>query len=183
MDRRTKKTRKAIFDAFADLLSYKTYNNITVQDIIDKADIGRSTFYSHFETKDELLNALCAKIFAHVFKDDLTKERTHDFSGEEKEIRKVVTHILYHIQDNKRYIKPILFRENDEILMRYLKAYLTPVFEGQIEKIDTDVPKNYLLHHILCDFTETVRWWAAHEQYSPEAISDFFFSAIPILHV
>ena len=181
MDRRTKKTRKAIFDAFAELLNSKSYANITVQDIIEKADVGRSTFYSHFETKDELLNALCSKIFAHVFKDDLTKERTHDFSGENKEIRKVVTHILYHVQDNNRYLKPILSCRNDEIFMRYFKEYLTPVFEKEIEKMETDVPKDYLLNQVICVFTETVRWWAGHEQYSPEEISSYFFDMLPII--
>ena len=57
MDRRQKKTRDAIFKAFIDLLSKKHYNQVTVGEIIERADVGRATFYAHFETKDYLLNS------------------------------------------------------------------------------------------------------------------------------
>ena len=66
MDRRQRKTREAIFSAFSQLIRARKYESITVQDIIDKADIGRSTFYSHFETKDHLLKAICSDIFEHI---------------------------------------------------------------------------------------------------------------------
>ena len=43
-DRRIAKTRKAIYTAFLELLNSKGYQATTVQDIIDRADVGRSTF-------------------------------------------------------------------------------------------------------------------------------------------
>ena len=52
MDRRRRKTREAIFSAFIALLSKKDFEQITVGEIIEKADIGRATFYAHFETKE-----------------------------------------------------------------------------------------------------------------------------------
>ncbi|HAJ73322.1 MAG TPA: TetR family transcriptional regulator [Lachnospiraceae bacterium] len=179
MDRRQKKTRQAVYDAFTALLETKTYSNITVQEIIDRANIGRSTFYSHFETKDELLKALCSEIFDHVFAEDLTRETTHDFSSEEQDIKGEITHILYHLQDNGRYIKRILSCESSEMFMSYFKEYLEKVFRGELENVKTDIPKEYILNHMVCDFAETVRWWMTHNEYCPEDISRFFFSTTP----
>ena len=80
MDRRQRKTREAIYRAFTALLKKEPYAKITVQQIIDLADVGRTTFYTHFETKDALLESFCAEIFEHVFSEELNKEKNHDFS-------------------------------------------------------------------------------------------------------
>ena len=70
MDRRQKRTRESIFNAFIFLLSKKHYVNITVGEIIQLANVGRATFYLHFETKDFLLKELCAELFDHIFNDE-----------------------------------------------------------------------------------------------------------------
>jgi len=54
-DRRTLKTKRALAAAFKQLLLEKGYDAITIQEIIDKADVGRSTFYAHYESKEQLL--------------------------------------------------------------------------------------------------------------------------------
>ena len=61
MDRRQRKTRQLVLSAFTELLSKKKYSDITVGEIIEKADVGRATFYAHFETKDFLLKELCTR--------------------------------------------------------------------------------------------------------------------------
>ena len=67
IDRRISKTKKAIYQAFLQLLNDKGYEATTVQDIIDLADVGRSTFYCHYESKELLLDALCRHLFHHLF--------------------------------------------------------------------------------------------------------------------
>jgi AcrR family transcriptional regulator len=61
-DRRVSKTRKALKDALTDLILEKGYEAVTVQDVIDRADVGRSTFYAHFIDKDDLLMAILADL-------------------------------------------------------------------------------------------------------------------------
>ncbi len=180
MDRRQRKTRKAIFDAFSKLLEDKSYSNITVQEIIDEADISRSTFYSHFETKDELLRELCTEIFEHVFSDNISKETSHDFSCSDNDLKEEITHMLYHLKDNSRYISRILSCESGEIFMNYFKEYLGKIFSDALKKIKTDIPTEYILNHMVCDFAETVRWWMKNDSYSPEDICRFFFYTTPL---
>ena len=54
-DRRVRRTKQRLNDALESLIIEKGYDKITVQDLIDRADVGRSTFYAHYETKDDLL--------------------------------------------------------------------------------------------------------------------------------
>jgi AcrR family transcriptional regulator len=56
------KTRRALKDALTDLILEKGYEEVTVQDVIDRADVGRSTFYAHFMDKDDLLMAIRADL-------------------------------------------------------------------------------------------------------------------------
>ena len=55
VDRRTQRTRRALRDALLSLLVEKGWDELSVQDICARADIGRSTFYLHFPSKEELL--------------------------------------------------------------------------------------------------------------------------------
>ena len=57
MDRRKRKTRKAIFDACVALMKEKEFQNITVNEIVERADINRGTFYLHFVDKYDMMNS------------------------------------------------------------------------------------------------------------------------------
>ena len=56
-DRRVERTRQLIRGAFRSLLEEKGYEVLTVQEIIDRANVGRATFYAHFDNKRRCLPA------------------------------------------------------------------------------------------------------------------------------
>jgi len=179
MDRRIKKTRDSIFIAFSSLLSTKKYSQITVQEIIDEANIGRSTFYAHFETKDYLLDAWCKDIFEHIFSKDLSSEKNHDFSGTE-DFETRITHILYHLKESKHDMKSILSYESAEIFWNYFKKYLEILFVDFIDiKYYQKLPRDFLLNHMVGSFVEMVKWWMMNDmKLSPEEMTEYYVTVI-----
>ena len=175
MDRRQRKTRDSIFEAFSNLLEKKRYSNVTVQEIIEEADTGRSTFYSHFNTKDDLLKSMCTDIFSHVFLDDLTAEVTHDFSSRNNGLEARLSHILHHLKDNKNNMIGILSSESGELLMKYFKEYLQIMFSDYLDEIETNAPVDFVLNHLVGSFAETVMWWIRNRmKYTPEDTAKYF---------
>ncbi len=170
MDRRQKKTRKAILNTFRSLLEKKRYDRITVQEIIDGADVGRSTFYSHFETKDMLLDALAGEIFHHIFEADPCP-----WVGKDGELEGKLSHILWHIRDEKENLAGILLSDSGELFMGYFKNYLKDVFTLYIDNFTQSVPREFLLEYLSGSFAETVRWWIKEGmKTSPENVAKYF---------
>ena len=183
MDRRRQKTRNAIFDAFGTLLSSKSYSRITVQEIIDEADIGRTTFYSHFQTKDDLLKEMCTDLFEHVFSEDLSAESTHDFSMQTGDPHAMITHILYHLLDNKRNIIGILTCESGELFLGFFRQYLNELMAvrllGDTRHHTKKVSHDFLLSHITGSFVSMVQWWIKNKlRQTPEELTDSFMAVI-----
>ena len=56
-DRRVERTKKYLQDALIDLIMEKGYDAVTIQDITERANVGRSTFYSHYQSKEDLFIA------------------------------------------------------------------------------------------------------------------------------
>jgi AcrR family transcriptional regulator len=54
-DRRTLRTQEMLIHAWLEIIQHKHYDQITVKDIVEQANVGRSTFYAHYQNKDELL--------------------------------------------------------------------------------------------------------------------------------
>ena len=173
MDRRQQKTKNAIHQAMTTLLKKKKFEALTVQDIIDEANIGRSTFYSHFETKEELLEEICREMFAHVFSKDLAPEKSHDFSKGRRGFANRLTHILYHLQDHKENIKAIMSGETEKLFTSYFRDYLEQTFYDDISNPRSEVPKAFAVQFFTGSFCETIKWWInSGMKMSPEEVVD-----------
>lgn len=183
MDRRQRKTREAIFNSFTGLLSRKDYNQITVAEIIEGADVGRATFYSHFETKDYLLKELCEELFCHIFdtENDSVHEHRHIFNCQGSD--SVILHLFQHFQKNDNNILDLLSSQNNELFLRYFRGNLEELIEKHLSLFDNrkaeSVPKAFWKDHIASTFVQTLRWWLGNGmKESAETITRYFFAVV-----
>ena len=186
MDRRQQKTRTAIFNAFETLLTQKNYNKITVREIIDTADVGRTTFYDHFETKDELLRELCEHLFRHVFSNHSGIENPHNVPLTEGDPKGIITHILCHLKDNGHSIARLIAGESSEIFLTYFKKYTDDLLMKTLLNKMTpklQIPESFLKNHISGSFVNMIQWWIRNGmKESPEKLAEYFLAVIePIL--
>ena len=119
MDGRQQKTRAAIFTAFSTLLAEKSYSKITVQEIIDTSNVGRTTFYAHFEATDDLLKALCENLFGHIISSALDCTHTHGLYSDNNAPASVFCHLLQHLQENENNILELLSCESSDFFLSY----------------------------------------------------------------
>ena len=187
MDRRQQKTRAAGISAFSSLLARKSYSKITVQEIIDAANIGRTTFYAHFETKDDLLKALCEELFGHIISSAMDCTHTHGLYSNNTIPESVFCHLLQHLQENENNILELLSCESSELFLRYFKDNLKELIQNQFvnqnRRNNKDIPQDFLVNHITGSFVEMVLWWIKNQMKEPPEKLDKYFRAViePIL--
>lgn len=93
VDRRIAKTKKAIYRAFAQLLSEKNINDITIKDIADRADINRKTVYNYYDGIYELTGEIENKIidsFEKVIREHNVSELLHNPNKMFDELVKII---------------------------------------------------------------------------------------------
>ena len=124
MDRRQKKTRTAILSAFNELLTQKSYHQITVQNIIDSANIGRTTFYDHFAT-------IFRQYLDKVFFNYISANKNHQTVPDD--------FLLYHMSGS--FINMIEWwikrgtKESPEQLTTYFESVTKPLFSNRGEAL------------------------------------------------
>ena len=158
-----------------------------MQEIIDAANVGRTTFYAHFETKDDLLKELCEELFGHIIGSAMDCTHTHGLYSDGSAPESVFCHLLQHLQENDKNIIPLLSCESSEMFLRFFKDSLNELvrsqFINQNRKANTDIPEDFLINHISGSFVEMVLWWIkGHRKQTPEDLDRYFRAVIePII--
>jgi AcrR family transcriptional regulator len=120
MDRRVRRTRERLHQALMALLVERGYENTTVQDIIDRADAGRSTFYAHFTGKHDLLmegfRNLRAQLQAASLATPPARGAARRFSFSQA--------LFEHVGQHRRVYHAIVGRDSGTVVMRELRAIL-----------------------------------------------------------
>ena len=183
MDRRQRKTREAIFNAFILLLDKKNFNSITVGEIIEQADVGRATFYAHFETKDFLLKDLCIELFDHVFYGEKENNGGSFSAFHCDQNDSVFLHLFKHVKKNDNNICKLLACRNNDLFLEYFKTGVKSLVVKQLSTFERKkpqiVPEDFWVNHITVTFIETLRWWINGKmQQSPEVITEYFLQSV-----
>lgn len=174
MDRRQRKTRQAILAAFESLAAREHYADITVAQIIERADIGRSTFYAHFGTKDELLDQMCAELFAHVFEGVETHAHTHE-DLQTVTLEGMLAHLLYHLRDNHHGICGKLLAEGEPHFTAHFTKLLSAFLATRLPERSSWVPQDLMQALLVGCFCQAIGWW--HEggyEASPEDLAHWY---------
>jgi AcrR family transcriptional regulator len=147
IDRRVERTRQSLQNALSELILEKGYEKTTVQDVIDRANVGRSTFYAHFESLDQLLISGFEPLRAQ-FEDFLSgAEFDHEspwalsltmFQQVQKQQGGYIT--LTHIQ-------------------KFLYGYLLDHLKMGLTKRNKNVPPELLAHYVASSFIALMTWW------------------------
>ena len=185
MDRRSKKTRESILQSFGNLLKKKSYDRITVQEIIDGADVGRATFYAHFPSKDDLLKTTCVELFDHVFPTPSKQKKKDDFEDLHVETDEI-THIFFHLKKNKYNLLNALIRDGNTLFLFYFIEYVDRYIAAHLlkkKRHSRDIPESFLSRHISTTFMDLVQWWIDDgAKREPEEMAEIFFTIIhPVL--
>lgn len=108
-DLRIRKTKAAIKDALYELTQEKTYQEISVMDIAQRAMINRSTFYLHYKDKDDLLDALAQEVLEDMkpIADNISEEHLRDCVKTGKPFPHFIQ-ILVYIKENPAFFQLIL---------------------------------------------------------------------------
>jgi AcrR family transcriptional regulator len=176
-DRRVQRTRELLQKALIELIGERNYDAITIQEIVDRANVGRTTFYLHYNSKEELFIS-CHETIVSQFHFG----PRHPLSRNEllsPETPPGMTSAFRHLEQARALLSPIFLGKDSSLILRRIRARsaqqieasLHAAFAGAGSAIPFDVLANYLAGAQIA----LVQWWLEKRQpHTPEALAQTF---------
>ncbi len=173
LDRRIQRTRQILQDALLALILEKGYNAITVQDVIDRANVGRSTFYAHFQDKEDLLlsgfSRLQTQFEEHLMGQSANADSPWAFS----------LSMFQHAQSQRPLYKALAGKQGGNVALAHIQKYLINYLQNHLKqdlsKRKRSVPSEILALYIASSFISLLTWWLDNNlPYSAEQMNDFY---------
>lgn len=169
IDRRVRRSRRMLADALLSLVTQKQFSEISIQDITDEADMNRSTFYLHFQNKEELLlHALMTRFDDLVSQfGEISQDRTL-WDAPELDLW-VFEHVAAHAQMYKALLEDPNLGLVIHTIVDYIAAFnertiLASLPPGQ----SPSFPAAVLSQHIAGSLYALIHWWLRHDMpYTP----------------
>jgi AcrR family transcriptional regulator len=181
VDRRVQRTKASLHDALIGLAREKPYPSIAVKEILDRANVGRSTFYMHFRDKDDLLESGIHEILGSIQsqrRTGSTLERVVAFS----------LPLLKHIDEHRRAAGPKMTHEGRVIMHEHMRDVLTSLIADELAIVvpgrpKAQIPTALAARHVASTFVLVLNWWVENDEALSPAEVDARFRAlvIPIL--
>ena len=148
------KTKILLSNALINLLEEKTFDNIKVIEICDKAMVHKTTFYNHFEDKYELLNYTLLKIHKEI------KEKAIKDKGIIEYYLSIAKCYIKYIKDNPKVFKSIISDGDNNVELRMFHKLYVKDMETAIksEKL-YDIPSNYVANFYVDGVFSIISEW------------------------
>ncbi len=176
-DRRERRTRQALHRALVSLMMEKPYDAITVQDIIDRADVGRSTFYTHYMDKEDLFR----RQFQYVL-EQLGRQVAE--GGDAPDEPLPVLALFRHVAEHYELYRAVVRGRGIEVLYRAGYDFLKEQIDREIQARQdaggrSIVPPAIVSQYVAGTLQTLLRWWLENRMpYSPELMDAYFWRLV-----
>lgn len=180
-DRRIQKTRKLLHEAVISLILEKAYESISVQDILDRANVGRSTFYTHYQNKDELLISGVHEDLRDMLK--TAQARASAASGRPYENIIAFSPAMFeHAYEYRGVWKAMLRSKAGAIVRQNIQSMLADLIRESCRKefhrhsrTESEIPFELMVHFLASTFMSVMTWWLNQANpFPPKRIDGFF---------
>lgn len=162
-DRRVRRTRRTLHEAFIELVLERGYERITVQDILDRADIGRSTFYAHFRDKEALLLASF---------DDMREQLSAAIGARPD---RSATLLFEHAHRHQVVYRALCGRQGGSLVHRHLHGLIGGLLREQLAGSSGDLPVDVVAEFHTSAILGLLVWWIDHDFCrGPEWLADVY---------